>query len=306
MLVHIINEHPDWLAPLGRALEALGVAWREHFVNEGLIDLDAPPPAGVFFNRMSASSHTRGHFSSVRHTRPLLAYLEQHGCRVVNGSRAFELEMSKVRQHAALKAAGFDVPRTIAVIGGKDPLRDAARQMPGPFILKPNRGGKGLGVRLFQSTRALDEFLDSPEWDTSPDGVILVQEYVKAAEPYITRCEFVGGKFLYAIRSSTSEGFELCPADGCAPCGINAKFTLREGFDHPVLNRLADFGAAHGLEVFGAEFIEGDTGRLVVYDLNATTNYNPAVEQQAGVSGSAAVAQLLASALSWGGRGGGC
>ena len=303
MLVHILNEHPDWLTPLQRELDRLGLAWREHFVDEGVIDLDAAPPEGVFFNRMSASSHTRGHLSSITHTRQLLAYLELHGRRVINGSRAFELEMSKVRQHAALKAAGFDVPRTVAVVGGPDRLREAAASFPGEFIVKPNRGGKGLGVRLFASASALAEYLEGPETDTTPDGVWLVQEYVRPAEAFITRCEFVGGKFLYAIRSSTADGFELCPADGCAPCSVNAKFTLREGFQHPILPRLADFGAAHGLEVFGAEFIQTAGGRTVVYDLNATTNYNPAVEAQAGVSGTAAVAQLLCSALSWGRRG---
>jgi len=51
------------------------------------------------------------------------------------------------------------------------------------------------------------------------------------------------------------------------------------------------------LDIFGAEFIERPEGRLVTYDLNATTNYNPAVEAEAGTSGTAAVAALLRNAL---------
>ena len=31
----------------------------------------------------------------------------------------------------------------------------------------------------------------------------------------ITRAEFVGGRFLYAVEVDTSSGFELCPADAC-------------------------------------------------------------------------------------------
>ena len=48
------------------------------------------------------------------------------------------------------------------------------------------------------------------------DGVALVQEYIAAPAPFITRAEFIGGRFLYAVRVDTSLGFELCPADACA------------------------------------------------------------------------------------------
>jgi len=169
--------------------------------------------------------------------------------------------------------------------------------VPTPFITKPNRGGKGLGVLLFQSHAVFDDYVSSTQFESSPDGVMLLQEYSRPPEPFITRCEFVGGRFLYAIRSNTSDGFEICPADGCAPCGINVKFALRKGFEHPILGRLAKFGEQQGLDIFGAEFIERPDARLVTYDLNATTNYNPAVEAEAGTSGTAAVAALLRNAL---------
>ncbi len=169
--------------------------------------------------------------------------------------------------------------------------------MPTPFITKPNRGGKGLGVLLFQSHAVFDDYVSSPQFESSPDGVMLLQEYSRPPEPFITRCEFVGGRFLHAIRSNTSDGFEICPADGCAPCGINVKFALRKGFEHPILGRLAKFGEQQGLDIFGAEFIERPDARLVTYDLNATTNYNPAVEAEAGTSGTAVVAALLRNAL---------
>ena len=68
------------------------------------------------------------------------------------------------------------------------------------------------------------------------DGLHLLQQYVQARRtPVITRAEFVGGKFMYAVEVDTSEGFELCPADVCAaqamrycPAGDEprAKFTI--------------------------------------------------------------------------------
>ena len=71
----------------------------------------------MFWSRMSASSHTRGHPFAKDQTRGVLAWLEAHGRRVVNGRRVLDLEMSKVEQLAALRAAGFDVPRSVAVAG---------------------------------------------------------------------------------------------------------------------------------------------------------------------------------------------
>ena len=117
-----------------------------------------------------------------------------------------------------------------------------------PFILKPNRGGKGLGVRLFQSPNALGDYLDSADYEPPVDGLHLLQQYVRAPVPLITRAEFVGGRFMYAVEVDTTDGFELCPADVCAvgdafcpagPGGIDeprAKFTVIEDIDAALLD----------------------------------------------------------------------
>lgn len=301
--VYIINEHPDWLGPVGKSLDAIGVPWAEWFADEGSIMLDQPPPPGVFFNRMSASATTRGHLHSAAHTRELIAWLEVHGRRVLNGSRAFELEMSKARQHSVLKAAGLNTPRTLAVVGGPDAIIEAAESQAFPFILKPNRGGKGLGVRLAASMEQLVGYVRSADFEASPDGVTLLQEYIRAPEPFITRCEFVGDEFVYAIRSNTTDGFELCPADGCAPCAIGGKFALREGFDDPILEQYRALVRSAGLDVCGIEFIEDQQGRKYTYDLNGTTNYNPAIEAASTVSASARLAELMARELARAGGG---
>ena len=103
---------------------------------------------------MSASSHTRGHPFAKDQTRGVLAWLESRGCQVVNGRRVLDLEMSKVEQLAALRAAGFDVPRTLAVAGRAE-LAAAARKLPVPFIAKHNQGGKGLGRAAVRQPRGV-------------------------------------------------------------------------------------------------------------------------------------------------------
>ena len=163
---------------------------------------------------MSASSHTRDHRYAAELTASVLAWLAGHGRRVVNGPRALDLEISKARQYAALEAAGIKTPRTV-LVAGKDRLAAAAREHFSaggePVILKPNRGGKGLGVRLFHTPEALADYVESPEYEAPVDGIQLLQQYIRAPAPLITRAEFIGGRFLYAVEVDTSRRVRAVP-----------------------------------------------------------------------------------------------
>ncbi len=260
------------------------------------------PPAGVFYNRMSASAHTRGHRYAPELTRQVIAWLESHGCRVVNDSRALALEVDKMAQYAALEAAGVRVPRTLAGVGREAVLRMACELGERPFILKPNRGGTGAGVQLIEDEDQLAAVLDDPATEQPLDGTWLVQQYVRPDEPTITRCEFIGGRFYYAVRVDTSEGFNLCPADVCVVPSQREKFEVIDGFEHPVLERYAAFLAANGIEVAGIEFIRDQDGELYTYDVNTNTNYNSRAESFTDVSGMGRLADFLGDLLAESGR----
>src|SRR6266478_6238469 len=251
--IHVIHENAAWLTPLADALDRQRLPWREWFLDRGVFDLSSPPPQGVFYNRMSASSHTRDH-----------------------------------RYAAELTAA-------------------AARRRftEDPFILKPNRGGKGLGVRLFHTADALAGYLDGADYEPPVDGLHLLQQYVRAPVPLITRAEFVGGRFMYAVEVDTSDGFELCPADVCAvgdascPAGEEprAKFTIIDDLDPALTRRYEAFLAANDIGVAGIEFIADGAGTLYTYDVNTNTNYNPDAEARAGRSGMDTLARYLGGEL---------
>ncbi|HUB11050.1 MAG TPA: alpha-L-glutamate ligase [Acetobacteraceae bacterium] len=292
--IHILHENPAWLPPLAEALERAGLDWSEWFLHEGSFDLAAPPPEGVFYNRMSASSHTRDHRFSAELTAAVLAWLVRWGRRVVNGSGALDLEISKVRQYAALEQYGVVTPRTVLVAGRGNIVPAAQRHFPGqPMILKPNRGGKGLGVQLFAGADSLGTYVESDAWVPPVDGLSLLQEYVRAPRPVITRAEFVGGRFLYAVEVDTSDGFELCPADACAIGDANCpvgeaprhRFSIVAGMPDTLRVRLERFLAGTGIEVAGIEFISDAAGRVLVYDVNTNTNYNAEAEARAGRAG---------------------
>jgi hypothetical protein len=306
MPIHVIHENAAWLEPLARALDAERLPWRDWFLDRGVFDLSSEPPQGVFYNRMSASSHTRDHRYAAELTASVLAWLSRHGRRIVNGPRALDLEISKARQYAALEAAGIQTPKTVLVAGAELLVAAADRHFAGaPVILKPNRGGKGLGVRLFHNTEALGAYIAGNDYEAPVDGLHLLQQYVRSPDALITRAEFVGGKFLYAVEVDTSEGFELCPADVCAvddafcPAGAEprAKFTIVDGIDPALQSRYEAFLTANGIEVAGIEFIRDADEVVYTYDVNTNTNYNPDAEARAGRSAMAALARFLGGEL---------
>ena len=306
--VYVIHENSAWVEPLRAAFADLRTPFEEWFLDQGQLDLRIPPPNGVFYNRMSASSHTRNHRYAAEYTGAVLAWLERHGRTIVNDGRALRLEISKVAQYEALAGFGIPTPDTLAVVGRKQ-IGPAAERLGFPLILKHNRGGKGLGVRLFLSRTALEEHLASPQFEEPVDGITLVQRYIQAPEPFITRLEFVGGRFLYAVRVDTSQGFELCPADACqidaaavgsAACPAVApseKFRIVEDYRDPLIPTYERFLAANGIGIAGIEVIVDGEGRTFTYDVNTNTNYNPDAEARAGVFGMRSIALHLDALL---------
>ena len=303
--VHLIHENAAWTAPLIRALDARGVPYHDWHLDAGIVDLDAAPPPGIYYNRMSASSHTRGHRFAPELTACVLDWLESSGAWVINPKSALTLELSKVAQYAALSRHGIRTPRTVAAVG-QEALIAAAKTMRGRFITKHNRAGKGLGVRLFDNATELEQSLHRGEYENSVDGVNLVQQYIQAPTPHITRVEFIGRRFFYAVRVDTSEGFELCPAQSCAPedafCPVGekangAKFEIIEGFTHPLVRRFERFMSTEQVDVAAFEFIVDGEGRSYTYDINTNTNYNDDAEARAGLSGMVALADFLAAEL---------
>jgi len=301
-MIVVLYENEDWLPPLVASLERKSVPYRLQFVNGGSIDISTPPQDAVYINRMSPSSHTRGHMDGIRFMREYLWVLESHDLPVINGANSFSFELSKVRQHAALESFGIQTPRTIATTG-TTALKENALRLEPPFVTKHNQGGKGLGVKLYPSHQAFFDFLDNSSYESSPDNINLLQDYIQPQNAYITRVEIVDGQFLYAIRSSTEDGFELCPADACSlddafcPIGENAdtgKFQLASDItaDTPIVQQYIAFCRTHQIDVAGIEFVEDANGQQFTYDINCTTNYNSNIEGQLGFSGMDCIVEL--------------
>jgi len=240
-MLYILHDNASWLEPIVGQLNALGVPHALLDLGSGTIDLLSTPPAGIFFNRVSPSSHSRGKRYAMEYGGAVVEWLERHGRVVLNGSGALRLENSKVAQELEMQRHGIASPPTSVVTGGADAHAaaiarfcgemggGAAAAQPPPqqqqqqqrFLLKHNRGGSGLGVRLFAAPeQALRYVRDGAQFEHSPDGLTLLQRAVTSPADVMYRVEFVEGRYMYAVCIDTSsvkvdEQINNCPADGC-------------------------------------------------------------------------------------------
>ena len=308
--IYILHENDEWIEPLRKELQAINVPFEEWHLGKRNVDHLDKPPHGIFYNRMSASSHTRGHRYAPEHTAVVLNWLEKNKRRVINNSRALSLEISKSLQYKELESFGIKTPRTI-YCSNKESILKSANVFTKPFITKHNRGGKGLGVKLFNSKKELDSYVSSKDFEPSIDGITLLQDYIDANPKVIKRVEFVNSKFLYTVEVDASEGFELCPA--CPEDQINIpqqqiagefcpttgnKFNIIKNYrENELTKKYENFIAANGIEIAGIEYITDKNGTIYTYDVNTNTNYNSQAEKKSEIKGMKSIAKFLKEEL---------
>jgi len=298
-MIIVIHENNEWIPPFEDAFKKLNLNYDFWYLPEMDLSLGDNPPDAIFYNRMSASSHSRDHRYEPELALGILEWLEKHQRTVVNGSRALDLEISKIRQYQELEKFGIATPPTYATIN-KDRMLDGANKIGYPLISKHNRAGKGLGVFKFLNMRALKNYINSNEFQASPDGINLIQKYISAPTNTIIRLEFIDSKFVYAVEVDTTDGFELCPAENCSvesncPTNFDEKFRILKDFKLDNIYLYEDFLIKNDISIAGIEIIIDDQGKVWTYDVNTNTNYNPQAEHAANTSAPLKVAEYLQS-----------
>jgi len=297
--IYIIHENDEWVVPLREELKKINAPYKEWHIGRDKINSLNTPPKGVFYNRMSASSHTRGHRYAPEDTKIVLNWLENHNRRIINNSQALSLEINKQKQYQELKNFNIKFPRTFF---SKDraTLLENSKNFDKPFITKHNRGGRGLGIKYFNNTSELKKYVNSDKFEPSIDGTTLLQEYIVADPQTITRVEFVNSKLLYAVQVDATEGFELCPADPCnleeKYCPANPdgnKFMILKDYKNNEISKYQLLIKSNGIEISGIEYIKGEDGQHYTYDINTNTNYNSIAEKKCSLKGMQTIAKFL-------------
>jgi hypothetical protein len=301
----VLFEHPEWQKPLFSVLDSRAVHYGTFDLKHGAFDPDQVPDARLYFNQASPSAYLRGNTRAVPLALSLMRSLELGGAKVLNGSQAFSLELSKATQAALMHRLNIAHPRTLAFNDVDAAL--AGWQDRWPALLKPEQGGSGARMYLLNSADELVRLLrDRPDlW--LPDNLFTLQEYFQVAPSQgIVRMEFLGGELLYAMRVVSHGSFNLCPSEVCNPetgeshCEVPAvKPSLPVEF-HPypeVPAAAVDAGkrlmAAGHLDVGGIEYLEAADGRLIFYDINANSNLRIPIGQAFGFNPFERVADFL-------------
>ena len=303
MKAYIIHENDEWTTPLKLELKALGVEFEDWHVEKANIDLGKNPPEGIFYNRMSASSHARGHRYAPEFTATILNWLKHHKRRIINNGNALALEISKSLQYLKLNESGIKTPKSI-YCNSKEQIVKAADHFSKPFITKHNRAGRGLGVKLFQNKDELKTYVNGSNFEHSIDGITILQDYIEANPKVIHRVEFINSKFFYTVQVDASESFELCPADACNVeeqfCPTNPdgnKFMILKDYKNPEIVTYEKFLKQNDIEIAGIEYMIDTGGVHYSYDVNTNTNYNSIAEKKAGMFGMKQIALFLKEEL---------
>jgi glutathione synthase/RimK-type ligase-like ATP-grasp enzyme len=285
----IYYEHPDWFRPLFAELDRRAVPYVKLDATRHLYDPGENETSyAVVFNRMSPSAYLRGHGHGIFYTLQYLNHLKNRGTRVINGEKAFDIEISKARQLSLLNSLNLPYPKAF-VINSPSLAVAASENLRFPLVVKANIGGSGAGIVRFDSRESLADAVANGTLDLGIDQTALVQEFIPARGGHITRVETLGGKYLYAIKVfTTGETFNLCPADICqttdgvelarVACPVDApRSGLRvEAFQPPldVIRSVERIARAAQIDVGGIEYIIDDRdGSLLYYDINALSNF---------------------------------
>ena len=303
--VYIIHENDEWVVPLREELKKINAPFKEWHMDRDKIDSSKVPPNGVFYNRMSASSHSRGHRYAPENTKKILTWLENHNRRIINNSKALTLEISKQAQYRELENYNIRFPQTF-FCNDQDILLEKSNNFDKPFITKHNRGGRGLGIKYFNNTSELKKYVNGNQFEPSIDGVTLLQEYIVAKPQIITRVEFVNSKLLYAVQVDATDGFELCPADPCnleeKYCPTNPdgnKFMILKDYKNDEIVKYQSLIKSNGIEIAGIEYIKSKDDQCYTYDINTNTNYNSIAEKKSSIKGMQAIAKFLLNELNY-------
>ena len=304
----VLFEHPEWQKPLFAALERRGVRFASYDLKQAAFDPDAVPDAPVYFNQASPSAYLRGNTRAVSLALALMRSLEYRGARVLNGSRAFALELSKSAQAALMEGLGVRHPRTLAFNDVEAAIESWGDRW--PALLKPDQGGSGARMFLLNSPQELVRLLRERPDLWLPDNLLLLQELFDVDPSRgIVRMEFLGGELLYAMHVISHGAFNLCPSEACNPeggggeCHVEVKPRKPVEF-HPYKEVPASavqtgkrLMTAGGLDVGGIEYLESADGELVFYDINANSNLRAPIGQAFGFDPFERVVDFLADRI---------
>ena len=286
--IGFLFEHPDWSRQLLNVFRGNGIDLE--LVDMSSLEFDTGSPSPSFaaaVNRVNIMPSAGQGGSLVAQTIHYLNWLELCGVRVINGARSHMIGASKVMQNGIFASLGLRHPGGIAVFH-RSQVMEAAERIGYPLIVKPNIGGSGSGIELFENSHDLEKSVKFKLLDLGLDGTGLVQRVVPS-DGFVYRVEVLGNQLFYSIRQPIQSGsFNYCAADGCSTtgaemsdssefdfCAVDAGNRIEAFECNPgVVDNVVEIINRCGADLGGVEYLLDPTdGVPCFYDFNPYSNF---------------------------------
>lgn len=277
--VAILNEHPTWQLGLHEELDRRDIDFDEIAIEAAYFKLssDSSSDIDLVINRSSPSAGERKNHASLFFTLYLIEHFERLGIPVINGSRAYALEISKARQCQLFQKLGLPFPQTI-ILNSPAKTSRAARNLRFPVILKPNIGGSGSGCILFREPRELTEHAAAEAFYKSLDRIAVLQPFLNPDDQKTYRAQTIGPEHRYTV-SASGGSFDRCLADDCVKrhddlhisssgCNEQRPEFAEHLEDDTVISEVERIAEAGGFDTCGVEYLI-HKGKRYYYDINA-------------------------------------
>ena len=302
MNIAFIYEHPTWSESLINCFQQKGLAISPVNVAELKFDSDCRSCSyDLAINRVNIMPSAERSPQVFFQTQHFLRWLELCHVRVINGSKSHAIGASKVNQNAVFSSLGLHYPAGISFYQPEAAL-EAANQIGYPVIVKPNIGGSGSGVVLFNDLQELEQAVRFKSLDLGVDRTGIVQRYIRS-DGYVYRIEILGDDVLYTIRQEIQQGqFNYCAADGCSTVDRSEvmdsedeqqNFRVLQGNnrietfhpDHEIVENVARIISMCGADFGGVEYLmDTDNNEPCYYDFNPYSNFVSNAEELLGFS----------------------
>lgn len=296
--IAVLDEHPDWLTPLYEAFEQRGVSYKKIDISQDSYDPESIEHLPFYINRLSPSASKRGHDAAFAYALNYIQYLEGLGARVINGSHTVLMETSKALQAALLRRLNISQPKSI-VLNDLSQVKKYIHDFNFPVVIKPNRGGSGMGIQRFDSPEQLLKAIDENTVEMPSDQLVLLQEFIQPKDGHIVRVETINGKVIYAMKVFTKGTFNLCPSDSCdlqrgddptddlgycvATPTSDVRFELYENPPTEIVEAVEKIVKEAGIECGGIEYVVGEDGKWYIYDINALSILRASFKEEYGI-----------------------
>ncbi|MEM7194367.1 MAG: hypothetical protein AAF402_05400 [Pseudomonadota bacterium] len=287
MSVAFLFEHPNWSEKLISVLSQRIAGLEKINVGELVFDTSLSSPAfTAAINRINIMPSADRSGSVVFQTLHYLQWLEVTGVRVLNGAKAHSVGSSKALQNGVFASLGLDHPKGIAIYRQQDALQ-AAQQIGYPVIVKPNIGGSGSGVSLFNDAPELENAVRVKSLDLGVDRTGIVQQYIQS-DGFVYRVEVLADELFYSIKQPIVAGeFNYCAADGCSTettnaveaddfdfCAVGGSGIQQHQPPGDVIQNVISIVKSCAADFGGVEyFLNSATGQPCYYDFNPYSNF---------------------------------